>query len=281
MSPGEPNTPPTEPVIPLSAIFCADDADVVIRALGTCDFRVHKIVLSLVSPIFKDMFTIPQPPTNTPSALPHVDVHEPAETWEHILRAIYHMPNPVIDDLNDLESLLLAAKKYEMQFILDSQEKNFRDIRFIQRDPLHLYAIACACGLEDQAKYVARNAESPEVIRRPQGDDLKGLTLASHRRLITFLFERDTELHPILEEGWKLFYLSCHCHKERGASYGKVKEKLKMPYIPMEEVYFGALEERPLSTCGWPRCMAAVSNVKEFLERMFEERNRVCDKFMW
>ena len=31
-------------VVPLSTDFCADDADVVIRASGTLDFRVHKAI---------------------------------------------------------------------------------------------------------------------------------------------------------------------------------------------------------------------------------------------
>jgi hypothetical protein len=93
---------------------------VVIRVAGTLDFRAHKLMLSLVSPFFKTMFTVPQPPTNTPDTLPHIDVHESAKTWENILRTIYPMPNPVVDDLHDLESLLLTATKYEMQSVIDA-----------------------------------------------------------------------------------------------------------------------------------------------------------------
>ena len=66
--------------IPLSTVFCADDADVVIRTAGPLDFHVHKPILSLVSPVFKAMFTLPQPPTNTPDTLPHIDVEESAGT---------------------------------------------------------------------------------------------------------------------------------------------------------------------------------------------------------
>ena len=99
MPPEKSTTPEAKPTaVPLSAVFSADDADVVIRVAGTLDFRVHKAMLSLVSPFFKAMFTVPQPPTNTPDTLPHVDVHESAEAWEHILRTIYPIPNPVIDD---------------------------------------------------------------------------------------------------------------------------------------------------------------------------------------
>jgi len=67
------------------------------------------------------MLTLPQPPTDTPGVLPHVDVEDSPETWENILQTIYPMPCPTISNLHDLESLLLAARKYEMEFVIDSQ----------------------------------------------------------------------------------------------------------------------------------------------------------------
>ena len=121
------------------------------------------------------------------------------------------MPNPVVVDLHDLESLLLAAKKYEMRFVTDAHKKSFEGRAFIRRDPLHPYAIACECGLDDRAKYVARNADTPTVIRRSSGGNLKGATVVSFHCLITFLVERDNELHPILERGWATYNSSCGC----------------------------------------------------------------------
>ena len=94
MTPKKFNTVTTEPTadVPLSTDFCADDADLIIRAAGTLDFRVHKLILSLASPFFKDMFTLPQPPSDTPETLPHVDVQESPKTWENILQTIYPLP---------------------------------------------------------------------------------------------------------------------------------------------------------------------------------------------
>jgi len=282
----ESSTAATDPaaMVTLSTVFCADDADVVIRAAGTMGFRVHYSSLSLASPIFKDMFTIPQPPSVTPDTLPHVDVQESAKTWEHILRTIYPMPHPIIGDLDDLVSLLLAAKKYEMQCVIDSHKRNFGNHAFIRRDPLQLYAIACACGLDDHARFVARNADSMMVIKRSQGDDLNGLTLASYRRLITFLVERDNELRPILEEGWTSFESLCDCLEGHEGLYKHTKEKLRMPYIQMEEVYLGALEDRShyySKACSEEKCAVVAAEIKRFLKRMFKERERVCNKFMW
>jgi len=279
------STTVTEPTatVPLSTVFCANDADVVIRAAGTRDFRVHKLILSLASPVFRDMFTLPQPASDT---LPNVDVQESPEAWSNILHTIYPTLNPTIDNLDSLESLLLAAKKYEMQSIIDTHKKAFENREFIKEDPLHLYAIACACGFEDQAKYVARNADFHTVIRRPRGgtDTLNGVTVASYRRLITFLVERDNALRPIFEEGWRSFESKCSCLEGILYFYEETKEGLSTPYLQMEEVYFRALKDRSFfydKGCSSIKCVMMWVEIWGFLERMFAERERVCEKFMW
>ena len=194
------------------------------------------------------------------------------------------MPNPIVDDLDDLESLLLTAAKYEMQAIIDIHKKCFENRMFLQKDPLHLYAIACACELDDQAKYVARNAEFLTVVRRSRGGDPRGLTVASYRRLIAFLVERDNELHPILEQGWSSFYCCCDCFPDREL-YGRTAEELKAPCTQMEDVYFIALKDRSRyywRACGpEDKCSLADLEIREFLEQMFAEKERVCDKFIW
>ena len=193
------------------------------------------------------------------------------------------MQSPLIGNLDDLESLLLAAKKYKMQFVTDFHKKSFSNRMFIHQDPLRLYAIACACGLENQAKLVARNAKLLTVIRR-QGDNPKGLTMASYRRLVTFLVERDDKLHPILEQGWASFSSRCDCLVGYEKLYEVTKAMLKAPYVQMDGVYFRALEDRSRyygKACPAAECTLVASEIKTFIERMFKEREKVCDQFMW
>jgi len=91
------------------------------------------------------MFTLPQPLADTPVGTPpHVDVEESAKTWENIVQTtVYPMPHPVINNIADLESLLLAAKKYEMQPIVDIHHRALENLMFIQEDPFRPYAVAC------------------------------------------------------------------------------------------------------------------------------------------
>jgi len=269
--------------IPLSTDFCADDADVIIRAAGTLDFRVHKLVLSFASPVFRDMFTLPQPPTDTPGTLPRIDISESAETWDRVLRTIYPMPRPITDDLDNLEPLLLAAKKYEMQFILDSHKGIFRDRGFIQRDPLHLYAIACACGFEDQAKYVARNAEHLGVTRRAHAGNLEGLTVISYHRLVSFLAERDNRWHKTFSNAT---IGTCICDDRlRQGVYNKIKENLNRPSLQPEDIYLKALEDRSRllnQGCGYgTNCLLGDRQINAFVKKMVEERENLCDRLMW
>ena len=52
------------------------------------------------------------------------------------------MSDPVIDSLGDLESLPLAAKRYEMAPIIDTHKRSIENPVFNSGDPLRLDVIA-------------------------------------------------------------------------------------------------------------------------------------------
>ena len=270
--------------VPLSTVFCADDADVVICAAGTRDFRVHKSILSLVSPIFRDTFTLPQPPTDTLGTIPHVDVDESAKTWENILRTIYPMPNPIIENIHELESLFLTAMKYEMHPVIDIHKTGLENRAFIREDPLRLYAIACSCGLVDQAKHVARNAELVTVMRRADAGDLRGLTVASYHNLVSFLTRRDNQWHQVLSRVRVPDEIGCNCSEPHiDTLYNHIKENLKVARFSTDEVYLKASEDRSRTRqlgCEAENCSVGDSEIKAFIERAVRERERLCDGFV-
>ena len=236
------------------------------------------------------MFAGPQTPSDTPDTLPHIDVEGPAETWETILRTIYPVSSPTIDDLDDLDglvSLLLTAQEYEMQYIMDIHKKGLENRVFIREDPLRLYAIACACELEDQAKYVARNAELLTITRCPDLDGLYiWMSFGSYHRLISFLAERDHEWYQTLGGVRISLDSNCDCDTQSKEDlYNKIKQNLKRSHLQVEEVYLKALEDR--SRCFQPACTSPTkcsfvdSEIKVFIERMMQEREKLCDKLMF
>ena len=82
------------------------DADVILRASGGKEFHARKIILSLSSPVFRDMFSVPQPTPTGSSDLPIVDVDDPPEALGTFLQTIYPGLNPTINDVGTLASIL-------------------------------------------------------------------------------------------------------------------------------------------------------------------------------
>ena len=134
--------------------------------------------------------------------------------------------------------------------------------------------------VEDQAKYVARHAEHLKVVRRADVGNLKGLTLESYHRLVSFLVERDKEQQRTLTTARIPYEGSCHCSPKE--VYGKIKRDLDIPYLPTGEIYLKALEYSS-KTCDeiYGGCALEALEIKEFIELMVKERDMVCDKLMW
>jgi len=174
-----------------------DDGDVILRAIQgtilTHDFRVHKLILSLASPVFKDMFTFPQPPEQNHSDqpdIPIVDVSDSPQVLDTILRFIYPgVELPTFTDLSTVSALLSAADKYNvasMRPTLRGALKTFVDV-----EPFRVYTVACRFGLWEEAKAAARlstlktiilSTDHEKDIRHISGVDLYRLLLLSESR---------------------------------------------------------------------------------------------------
>ncbi|KAA1477003.1 hypothetical protein DENSPDRAFT_844135 [Dentipellis sp. KUC8613] len=140
------------------------DADVVLRSSDQVDFRVHKIILSLASPLFKDMFRVPQPPAgSTPSTdpaissdgLPIVNVTEDAHTLEFVLRSCYPVRSPTFSKLSEVRLVLEASTKYEIDAVQAVAEAGLKAV--VEEDPLGVFAIACRCNRDDICRLAAKH----------------------------------------------------------------------------------------------------------------------------
>lgn len=126
------------------------NADAILRSSDLVDFHVHKLVLSIASPFFQSMFTLPQSQIDAATAtegLPIIPVAESASTLMVLLLACYPGSIPKISSVDELRLALHAAHKYEMSFF-DSLSDVGTIIDAVKANPLVIYTTACRLGLQ-------------------------------------------------------------------------------------------------------------------------------------
>ena len=76
--------------------FNAPDADVILRSSDGKEHRVHRLILSLSSPVFQGMFGLPRPSAEIPS----IEIPDPSDALEPFIQYLYPLSPPKITDLS-------------------------------------------------------------------------------------------------------------------------------------------------------------------------------------
>ncbi|KAJ8518354.1 hypothetical protein ONZ45_g4573 [Pleurotus djamor] len=129
-----------------SSPFNRPDADVILRSSDGIDFQVHKIILSIASPFFSDLFTLPQPQSLDGQApLPIVPFDEDSATLVILLHCCYPADDPTVTDAETLNKVLKAADKYQIDRALNYLQSAYIHIctEEISKKPIQAYALAC------------------------------------------------------------------------------------------------------------------------------------------
>ena len=167
-----------------------DDADITLRSSNDTLFKVHRIILVMASPVFADMFSLPQPLTQSATReQPVVDLTENGKTLRALLDTCYPVAIANLSDLDIVHSTLQAAIKYDMPKSISLAKHALR--RFVLKEPLRVYAIACKLNLEQLAKAAA--AQELAVCSRKQGyvKELNEISAGCYHRLLQYCKKRD------------------------------------------------------------------------------------------
>jgi len=173
-------------------------ADVILRASGGKEFHAHKVILSLASPVFRDMFSVPQPPSADSSQLPIVDVNDPPEAFEMFLRTIYPTRNPLITDVETLVTILRLADKYDARDTIDIH-RDYLPPTPNNSPPIELYAILCACGRDKEAGAAARRVPLASLDSLDSNPLLQLMTATQYQRLASLMAARDKRMRAIVK----------------------------------------------------------------------------------
>ncbi|KAJ7484958.1 hypothetical protein B0H11DRAFT_1914381 [Mycena galericulata] len=176
----------TLPFVPRTP-FDDSSADVILRSSDGIDFHVHRVVLSLASSFFKEMFSLPQP--SSEPDIPTISMSESAVVLDRALRFWYPGAEPVlVQTLHELrETLEILIQKYYMQFVIPLAKKHLRE--YLQGDPVAVFAIACRHEWKDLALEAAKSslrAAIRNVSELPRPTNLNDMTADTYYALLLY-----------------------------------------------------------------------------------------------
>jgi len=174
------------------APFDNPDSDIILRSSDGVNFHVFKLILSLASPVFKDMFTLPQSQPDA-SSMHTIPMAESSTTLNSLLLLCYPTPNPTFSSLDDAIAVLEAARKYDMAGTL-SCASDVVMAQFLATEPLQLYALACRFGWKQHARVAASRTLLIKdlVVGDPtsyQFAKMRDITGLDYHRLIVYHYE--------------------------------------------------------------------------------------------
>ena len=214
--------------------FNVPDGDIILRAQGSPhrDFRVHKLILSLASPFFRDMFSLPQPRSGggltlgakREADIEVVDVTDPPRALELVLKLIYPLLPPDVDNLDLLVEGLVITDKYNIEGARARLRAQLT--RFTNEAPLRMYAIASRFGFDEEAEAAAALTTTsylPALIDLP--DDFKYIPAPIYHKLILL----HTNIRDSIEDAVDsvLFEPVClECKVTKALAEARIRRKL-------------------------------------------------------
>lgn len=169
--------------------FNASDADIVLLSsdLQPGRFHVHKNILSIASPVFRDMFSMPQP-GKTGEGLAEVPMPDAEKVLDRLLRFIYPIPDPTIDTLEQLSAVLETAVKYQVEIVMSALQKILVSQTFLKDEPIRVWAIAARYSFEAEMKVAAKATLAVKLVGggKQYAHELKYVDAYSYQHLLEF-----------------------------------------------------------------------------------------------
>ena len=93
-------------------IFDVSDTNLIIRSSDLVDFRVHKSVLAIASPFFRDLLSLPQPSdSESVDGLPVVQLPESSELLNSLISILYPIRTVMPDSHEKVRFLLATCRR--------------------------------------------------------------------------------------------------------------------------------------------------------------------------
>ena len=211
--------------------FTTLDGDVILRAGEgsgpSYDFRVHRLVLSLSSSIFRDMFELASP---TGQTIPVVEVADSPQAIDTILRFIYpgvERPEFNLEEFEVLAAVLATAVKYDMGWIVSTLRKSLKT--FLPSGSVAVYLLASRFGFKEEVKEAARTTTIWMFTINGNEEQVNQVSSATLYRLIQFVNTRHVEWQSKVEDALHIPRESTGCGCSKRAETRQFYRSLVMP----------------------------------------------------
>jgi len=245
--------------------FDSPDSDAVLRSSDGKEFRVHKVILNLASPIFQDMFGLPQSANSSPK-IPTIDVPEPSDTLQPFIQYLYPRSPPEIADPSVWAAVYAVADKYNAETVMGLL-RGVLISRFLETSPLRVYALASHFGFEEEAKIASRETLRMDISEGFPEEDAKLMgILACQKLYLLHIQRRENARALVTSRTYPQVNRSCGCPP---MNFGAVTKTISQhvstrPWLTAEELYEEACRASEYISCGRLRCRNNFANVHEW-----------------
>ncbi|KAF8892208.1 hypothetical protein BD779DRAFT_1437108 [Infundibulicybe gibba] len=211
--------------------FNDPDADVILRTTkGGAEFHVRKAFLSYASPFFKTMFSLPQTDNSQEmkDGKPIISVDDEEESLETVLRYCYprwDWREPSFDSLDDVIAALWIATKYEMDGVASRLQSVLVEPRFVEHEPLRVFALAVQHGFRSEARHAAKMTLRIPLLGRKYIPELEYITAGTLHRLQEYHMKCIEAAGMVVKNmTWlrKDSYTWFECHECRGGQHSNM-----------------------------------------------------------
>ena len=153
------------------------DASIIVRSSDQANFRVHKSVLAISSPFFKDLLSLPQPRDDgLVDGLPVVALSEDAGLLNSLISLLYPIPPVIPGSYEKVFALLAACQKYEMESVQTNIRAAIKLGTFpapVKAEAFSAYAIASSMGVVPEMEDAARLTLDQPMTFESLGEGLR------------------------------------------------------------------------------------------------------------
>ncbi|KAF8498811.1 hypothetical protein JB92DRAFT_3125243 [Gautieria morchelliformis] len=207
--------------------FSSSEGDIVLVSSDQVKFCTHTFLLKVASGVFRSTHSLPQ--------LAGVlrDEHglelrlpEDARTIDAILRLISGMEIPALSTFDDIEKVLLTAKKWDMPGPPSIIHRMITPQALLD-DPVRLYALACRVGWSDAAAVAAKHTLDVDL----QHEDVQPILHSiDSRDLLKLLNMRTRRRDALLDFLLSFTVPGCLSHLPQSARQNPTEHELSVQW---------------------------------------------------